>query len=229
MLRTGAEIGARALEVYRRLADSPVLAPGGLHVYDGHTNQPDADIRARQVAEVWTTVHAFVKSLEADGFAVPRIVVGGSGGFPAWARRAALEPRLECSPGTLILNDAGYRNKYADLDCFPAAVLLGRVVSKPATGLLTVDLGSKAVAPDSDPAVRVQLLNVPGAEILSQHEEHLVVRTPAAEETPLGFLVYAWPNHICPTVALHRELLVVENGEVVETWPVVARDRSLTV
>ena len=45
----------------------------------------------------------------------------------------------------------------------------------------------------------------------------------------LGDVVYAVPTHICPTCAMHRSAYVVENGKVVDTWDIVARDRMLTV
>jgi D-threonine aldolase len=41
--------------------------------------------------------------------------------------------------------------------------------------------------------------------------------------------MYALPTHICPTVALHKEALIAENGLIVGSWPIVARDRVLTV
>jgi hypothetical protein len=37
------------------------------------------------------------------------------------------------------------------------------------------------------------------------------------------------PTHICPTVALHKQALVVEQGRVTEQWDIVARDRVLTI
>jgi len=37
------------------------------------------------------------------------------------------------------------------------------------------------------------------------------------------------PTHICPTCAMHRQALVVENGQVAGRWDIVARDRILTV
>jgi len=41
--------------------------------------------------------------------------------------------------------------------------------------------------------------------------------------------VFAMPTHICPTCAMHREAYVVENGQVVERWEIVARDRLLSI
>jgi D-serine deaminase-like pyridoxal phosphate-dependent protein len=72
-------------------------------------------------------------------------------------------------------------------------------------------------------------LNVPGYAGVLQNEEHFVVETPAAERFSPGDVIYAIPTHICPTIALHRQALVVENGRVTGAWDIVARDRILTI
>jgi D-serine deaminase-like pyridoxal phosphate-dependent protein len=139
-------------------------------------------------------------------------------------------PGLECSPGTFVLHDAGYGSKYADLaELIPAAALMTRVISRPHPRRVTLDLGTKAVAADPPLERRVRLLDVPEYTVVAHNEEHLVIETPAAEQFQIGDVLYALPGHICPTVALYRELLVVENGIVADRWLVAARDRSLTV
>ncbi len=56
-------------------------------------------------------------------------------------------------------------------------------------------------------------------------EEHLVIETEHADRFAIGDVVYALPAHVCPTVALHREVQVVEGGRIVNAWEVLARDR----
>ncbi|MFO0945532.1 MAG: hypothetical protein U1D30_06260 [Planctomycetota bacterium] len=147
--------------------------------------------------------------------------------FPNGARIAAEDPRVECSPGTFFLNDWNYYHHFEDIPLRPAAVLLSRVISKPRPGRLTLDLGYKAVSPDSPPAGRVKLLTIPDATFVLQNEEHLVIDTPSADQFAPGDVVYAWPAHICPTCALHRELLTAANGRVTGAWQVLARDRKI--
>lgn len=42
-----------------------------------------------------------------------------------------------------------------------------------------------------------------------------------------GFQVGDWvevaPNHICPTVNLMDEMLIIRDGQVVDTWKIAAR------
>ena len=37
------------------------------------------------------------------------------------------------------------------------------------------------------------------------------------------------PRHVCPTVALHGEAVVIRGGRVEEIWPITARNRRITV
>lgn len=226
MDRTGTLPGQDADELYAEIERLPGLVPDGIHAYDGHSSAPDLDERRVAVSAVLDAITTMRDRLEARELPVPRIVVGGTPPFGIYAESDL--PRLECSPGTIVLHDVGYGAKFPDLPFTPAALLLGRVSSRPRPGMLCLDIGTKAVA--SDPiGDRVKLLGIPDAELGKQNEEHLVVRTPAASDFPPGTPVLTIPVHICPTCALHREAIVIEGGRVVDRWQVTARDRQLTI
>jgi D-threonine aldolase len=70
---------------------------------------------------------------------------------------------------------------------------------------------------------------VPDYEAILQNEEHFVIETPAADRYRPGDEIFAVPTHICPTCALHRSAYAIENGEFVEMWDIVGRDRVLSV
>jgi len=224
MHRSGVAPGPAAIELYRVIADSPGLAPGGLHVYDGHIRTRDPEVRRRETAAAFAPVDALRAELAAAGLPVPRIVAGGTPTFPMHARR----DDVECSPGTCVLWDHSYQTKFPDLDFVNAALVLTRVVSKPAQDRLCLDLGYKAVSPDNaDP--RVVFPELSEAKMIVHSEEHLAIETPRANEYAVGDVLYGVPFHICPTVALYEEAVVVENGRAVDHWRVVARDRKLTI
>jgi len=67
------------------------------------------------------------------------------------------------------------------------------------------------------------------SEFTNQSEEHLVAQTENAAEYKVGDTLYGLPRHICPTVALYSEAVVVENGKAVGHWEVTARNRCITV
>jgi len=114
------------------------------------------------------------------------------------------------------------------LDFLPAVLLLTRVISKPATNRVCLDLGHKAVASEGPPP-RVQLMGLPDTRAVGHSEEHLVLETTRACEFPVGAAFYGIPWHICPTVALHNEAVVIRNGRAEERWPVVGRARKITI
>jgi D-serine deaminase-like pyridoxal phosphate-dependent protein len=127
-----------------------------------------------------------------------------------------------------VLWDAGYATRFPDLSFLPAALVLTRVISKPGANRLCLDLGHKAVASENPPP-RVHLIGLPDAKAISHSEEHLVLETDQASVIPLGQEFYGIPWHICPTVALHAQACVVEQGRVESRWEILARSRTLSV
>ena len=99
-----------------------------------------------------------------------------------------------------------------------------RVISVVDDHTLTLDLGYKSVAAES-PLPRVIFPQQPGADVINQNEEHLIVRLPDTHRHVPGEVWYAIPIHICPTVALYEKAFTVENGRVSGEWPVTARNR----
>jgi len=226
--RTGIAPGAESVALYQMLAQLPGVRPGGLHVYDGHNHQESYVERQSAAVAQLRPVLALREMLEKQGLPVPRLVLGGTPTFPVYARMDF--PGAELAPGTCILHDHGYGSKFADLSGFvPAALLLTRVISRPTSSRVTLDLGYKAVASDPPAGKRCVLLNVPDYEPRLQNEEHLVIDTPHADRFPPGAEVYAIPTHVCPTCAMHRQAYVVENGAVIGRWDILARDRMLSI
>ncbi len=222
--RTGIEPGVKAAQLYRLMATSSGLRAGGLHAYDGHIHEPDLTQRRELCAAAFAPVNAFRGELLSAGLSVPRVVAGGTPTFPIHAQNDS----FECSPGTCVLWDFGYAEKFADLEFLIAAVVLTRVVSKPGANRLCLDLGHKAIASENPPP-RVQFLNLPDATAISHSEEHLVVESAQADRFAVGDCLYGVPRHICPTVALHSEAVVINHGMATERWRVTARERRLTI
>ena len=222
--RTGIAPGPAAAELYASIHRTAGLTAAGFHVYDGHLHQVDVAERAAACDAAFAPVTRLQRELVAANLPVPVVIAGGTPTFPMHARRAG----VECSPGTCVLWDAGYATKLPDLDFLPAAVLLTRVVSRPGHNRLCLDLGHKAVASEmSQP--RAIFPSLPGAVPVAHNEEHLVLETPRAPEFQVGDVLFAIPWHVCPTVALHSEVWIVNEGRAGESWPVVARARRITV
>ena len=222
MHRSGIAPGPKAVELYRMIASLPGLEANGFHAYDGHIDDTEGALRKKNCDEAFAAISALQREL--SDLPVPRIITGGTPTFPIHARR----PDVECSPGTSIFWDAGYRTQCPDLDFLNAALALTRVISKPGENRLCLDLGHKAIAAEK-PHPRVQFLNLPEATAVTHSEEHLVLETIRANEFAVGDVLYGIPRHICPTVALHAEAVVIRNGMATERWKIASRDRKLTI
>jgi len=222
--RTGIAPGADAVALYQLVTRSPGLRAAGLHVYDGHIRDSDISRRAVACDQAFSQLEAVRKQLVDSGVAVPLIVAGGTPTFPIHAKRAG----VECSPGTSVFWDLGYETLLPNMDFLPAVLVLTRVISRPAANILCLDLGHKAIASEG-PHPRVEFLELPDARATGHSEEHLTIETPRAADYPVGSALYGIPWHICPTVALHQEAVVVREGRAAERWQVVARARMITV
>jgi D-serine deaminase-like pyridoxal phosphate-dependent protein len=225
--RTGILVGDQARDIYRQIVETPGVEPDGFHVYDGHQHQESRDERRTAVNVEWDKVVAFRDQITAAGWPVPRLVCGGTASFPIYAEKN--DPTIEMSPGTCVYNDIGYGEHFPDMVFPPAAAILTRVISRPTPDRVTLDLGYKAVASDPPADKRVGFPGLPDARSVLQNEEHLVIETSRADEFQPGDELLAIPRHICPTSALHKEVYVISNGELVGTWAVASRDRRLTI
>jgi D-serine deaminase-like pyridoxal phosphate-dependent protein len=220
--RTGLPPGEPAIELYHALCRLPGLNPLGLHAYDGHAHASDPAQREADCEATFAPVEKLRQELLRLGLPVKIMVAGGTPTLPFHARR----PEVQCSPGTCVLWDAGYQSKFPDLNFQFAALLLTRVISKPGPGKLCLDLGHKAVASENPPP-RVQFLNLPEFRFIAHSEEHLVIETSEADRWRIGDALIGVPWHICPTVALHGEAVVVRGNQAVDRWRIHARDRRL--
>ena len=227
MNRSGHPFDHTLLAFYQLLQTLSHLKCHGLHVYDGHVHDADFEVRKYKIEAGFEQVQHLVKEIEESGWERPVIIAGGT---PAFTTHL-LNEDLYCSPGTSVLWDWGYGNQFSEQRFVFAALLLTRVISKPSEGLVTIDLGHKAVAAENPIGKRVQFLNVPDYELLSQSEEHGVLRVSneAWETIKVGDVLYGVPYHVCPTVNLYDEAQVVENGSVTGVWQVLGRRRKITI
>ncbi|NQU53476.1 MAG: D-TA family PLP-dependent enzyme [Bacteroidetes bacterium] len=219
MHRTGA-LPEDALELATKINISEWLNLKGLHIYDGHIHVSDFETRKTACDNDFSDVSELVTRLQNLGIIAGELACGGTFSFPIHAKY----PERTLCPGTPLLWDAGYKSSIPDLDFLNAAVLVGRVISKP-NGNICFDLGHKAMAAEM-PQPRLEFLDIDIQNIENQSEEHLVIKTSAFKNLELEDLVYALPKHICPTVALHEKVYVVNDNLATETWNVVARKRT---
>ena len=192
-----------------------------LHGYDGHIHHPDPEVRRREADASFALLRSALSSIKQASGSI-KLIAGGTITFPNHIERE----QTECSPGTFVFWDEGYRRLMPELPFQCAAFLLSRVISVIDSRHICIDLGYKSVASEK-PLPRVHLIDVPGAKPVAHSEEHLVVEIPDSSRYPVGTALFGIPEHICPTVALYERLHILRNGMVEESWKVIARDRDL--
>lgn len=213
--------------LYRQCLTLSYIHLDGLHCYDGNLGISELNKRSSAINAIDSKILQAVKNLRSEHIPCTNLIMGGTPTFPFHA----LNPEFYMSPGTCVISDYGYAEKYPDEHFIPAGLVLTRVVSHAAEGYFTLDLGYKGIA--ADPVgVRGKLLGIEHACSVSQNEEHWVWKMDEGFEDArpaIGKLMYVIPTHICPTSLLYPYALVSQGGKLTERWAVDARDRQLTI
>ncbi len=129
--------------------------------------------------------------------------------------------------GTYDLNDVATEiqaGSYALMDTafapmipeFVRAFWIEATVISVAKGYAVADCGLKALGMDHGPPS----LDDDG-RVLIVSDEHLTFRPGSAVR--VGDRIRVWPAHVDPTVAYHERMQVVDDADVVESWPIDLR------
>lgn len=222
MNRTGVPI-SELEDLYRKASVLAGINLTGLHCYDGNHNNPDFNQRNNEVLSMDNEINEIINNLKKDGYTLDTVVAGGTPSFPCHAK----DTEWYLSPGTSFIQDAGYYKRIPDLHCIPGAAIVTRVISHPAKGFFTLDLGYKGIA--SDPVgQRGYIVGYEDAEHVLQNEEHWVFQLKDYNRVPpIGSVLYVIPTHICPTSALYPEIFIAENNQIVNRWQVTSRNRKI--
>lgn len=222
--RTGIAPGEPAEKLYEEVLKMNGVFIKGFHIYDGHLR--DSDLEERKIAcdLAFKPVEEMVNSLKKKGHPTPIVIAGGSTTFPIHMERED----VVCSPGTFVYWDIGYGEILSEQPFVPAALVITRVISLPAKGLICVDLGHKSIASENPLPNRVRFLNADHLHPVSQSEEHLVLEVHENHNFKLGDVLYGVPYHICPTVALYERAYTIREHETDEEWLIEARDKKIT-
>ncbi len=202
----------------------------GIHFYDGHLHGP-VEQREAEIFACYDKALELCIKLRDAGFPAEEIITSGTPAFlhalryPGFQRTDGLTHRV--SPGTVVFHDWRSERENPGLDLTPAAVLFTRVISRPRHGLATCDAGSKSVAAEGDHACAL-VIGHPNLEAQTPNEEHLPLRAIEGEAPALGKELFLVPHHVCPTVNLAEQVLVVD-GERISVAEVTARAHDLTI
>jgi D-serine deaminase-like pyridoxal phosphate-dependent protein len=214
--RTGVSPGS-AGTLANRAADLG-LEVGGVFTFPGHSYRPNGAEAA--AGDESAALGVAADTMSRAGFRH----FERSGGSTPTARLTAPGTLTELRPGVYAFNDAQQVELGTATMDEVALVVAATVVSRPQSGQVVLDAGSKVLGPDR-PAWATghgRLPDWPDARITGLWEHHAVVAC-NGPGPDLGAVVAVIPNHVCTAVNLVPELVVVETGRIVARWPVAAR------
>jgi D-serine deaminase-like pyridoxal phosphate-dependent protein len=195
----------------------------GLLAHAGHAYLAgDAAGRSGIARAEWEGLVVTTSALQARGVTVREISVGSTPTAEFIGETGGVS---EMRPGTYVYGDANQvtLGSMEIGDC--ALAVVATVVLTPATGRVIVDAGSKALSAD---------LRVPGLEghglvmghdvtVARLNEEHGILTGPDAGRLRIGDRILILPAHVCTTVNLHPEVLMVPDAGEPRWDPVAAR------
>ncbi len=223
--RTGVTRPEDAVRLARRIDGLPQLRYRGVQAYYGHLQHvPAYAERKAKAAEQWARLRPFLDALSAAGLP-PEIVTGGGTG----THLLDLEdgPFTEIQPGSYLFMD----KQYGAIELAPGAAapfqtsltVAARVISANQPNLVVLDAGFKAMATDAGPAL---LASGASADAVYQFmgDEHGGLRFGGGSARPaVGDLVTLVAPHCDPTVNLHDWFHVMQDGRLLDIWPIDAR------
>ena len=203
----------------------------GIHHYEGHIVDADSEARRRMAFGCYDRLMSLLDDLAEAHVAVGEIITSGT---PTFLDALAYEPFTtltdivhRVSPGTVLYHDWRSEQRIAELDLLPAALVLARVVSHPARGIVTCDAGSKSIAAEAGrPCAYV--LGHPELVPLVPSEEHLPLEVRGGSRPERGTELLLIPRHVCPTVNLAEAAVMVEGGRMTGLAAVSARAHDVT-
>ena len=215
MGRGGARTAREALTLAGRASALPGIELRGLMGYEGHcADERDVELRERKTRTSMARLMAVVDRCSAAGLGIEIVTAGATGTYRFAGGHQGV---TEVQPGSYVLMDRFHQGLAPEFEC--ALTVLTTAVSKHGD-LVVFDAGRKGIGTDlrlPDPPAW------PGAELAFVHEEHLGVRFPGGAPYQLGDRVALVPGYAPTAVNLFGAYHVVDGGQVVDVWPVLAR------
>ena len=217
MGRCGVAPGAQTLELALRVAELPGVKFEGLQAFEGHlVNTSDRAERTDLARAAMQLAIDTRQMMEAAGVTVRCLSGCSSATYDSTGIMAGVD---EIQAGTYATMDRQYQRLVPEFEI--ALSVLVSVISRPVPGKAVLDVGVKGAGSEFGvPSIR----DFPNVEIpFFLSEEHVVVRN--APDWAIGQVLHLIPSHACTTCNLYREMVIHENGRVVDVWPIEASGR----
>ncbi len=216
-----------AIELARRLHDSPTLRFNGLLTHSGHAYKVRSREEVQQVAEQERRVMVVLaQRLRLQNIEVPYLSVGST---PAMAQVENLDGIDEIRPGNYAFYDymQVVLGSCTVADC-AVTVLSSVISSQPGADYCVLDAGALALSKDAglDQAPKPTMGEI-FEDYAANRLSHLHRLTSLSQEhgiasgtLPVGERVRILPNHSCLTAACFDSYAVHRGDDIVDSWKI---------
>ena len=167
----------------------------------------------------WELVET-AERISAAGMACPIVSCGGTGSLPF----AAAQPGVtELQAAGIIFMDAFYRHQCQISDFRYALTILTTVVSRPAPDRAIIDAGRKAMNIEIGVPLVIGREDVTVERLSAEHGS--LKLGPTAQDLKIGDRLEFIPGYGDLTTVLHNHFYVLQNGRLIDIWPLTARGR----
>jgi len=215
MGRGGVRSPQEAVELAETLARLPALRFRGVQGYEGHCMlEPDRAVRIAKCHAALDYIGSVVTQLKEAGFPCEVVSAGGTGTYDITGN----DPRVtEIQAGSYVFMDNFHGNLVPGFS--RSLTVLGTVVIHHGQTIV-LDSGRKSIGIDF---VLPSLVDYPFYKARFFAEEHALFDVDERCPLKLGDATELTPGYAPTTVNLYDAYHVVENGVVVDVWPVFPR------
>jgi D-serine deaminase-like pyridoxal phosphate-dependent protein len=215
MGRGGVRSVEEAVRLARHLENLPALRLRGVQGYEGHCMlEPDREERIRKARAAMDRVKAAVEALRKAGHGCEVVSAGGTGTYDITGANPLV---TEVQAGSYVFMDKFHGNLVPGFS--PALTVMATVAIRHGETIV-LDCGRKSIGIDF---VLPTLVEYPFYQARYFAEEHALFDVD--ERCPLmpGDTAELIPGYAPTTVNLYDAYHVVENGVVVDIWPIIPR------
>ena len=215
MGRGGVRSPDEAVTLAQRLSQLSGLRFRGVQGYEGHCMlEPDRAVRIEKAHAAMDYLGVVIDRLAEAGFACEVVSAGGTGTYDITGNN----PRVtEIQAGSYVFMDNFHGNLVPGFS--RALTVLGTVVIQHGNTIV-LDSGRKSVGIDF---VLPTMVDYPFYQARYFAEEHALFDVDERCQLKLGDTVELNPGYAPTTVNLYDAYHVVENGVVVDIWPIIPR------
>jgi D-serine deaminase-like pyridoxal phosphate-dependent protein len=215
MGRGGVRSPEEAVELAQTLARLPALRFRGVQGYEGHCMlEPDRAVRIAKCHAALDYIGSVVTQLKEAGFPCEVVSAGGTGTYDITGNDSRV---TEIQAGSYVFMDNFHGNLVPGFS--RSLTVLGTVVIHHGQTIV-LDSGRKSIGIDF---VLPSLVDYPFYKARFFAEEHALFDVDERCPLKLGDATELTPGYAPTTVNLYDAYHVVENGVVVDIWPVYPR------